>query len=77
MNKLWGMIKALQIILMLPLTYSDIPPNVQLLYYFMNSNFNIQLIPSSSDPITLFPLYGGSYPSQEAFTDQFSNQDIF
>ena len=28
MNKLWGMIKALQIILMLPLTYADIPPNV-------------------------------------------------
>lgn len=41
MNKLWGMNKALQIILMLPLTFVDIPPNVQLLYFFMNSNFNI------------------------------------
>lgn len=61
MNKLWGMIKALQIILMLPLTHVDIPPNVQLLYFFMNSNFNIQLVPSSTTSFQFFPLYGGNY----------------
>lgn len=61
MNKLWGMIKALQIILMLPLTFVDIPPNVQLLYFFMNSNFNIQLIPSTSMNFEFLTLYGGNY----------------
>ena len=45
MNRLWGMIRPLQIIIMLPLTLINIPPNVQLLYFFMANNFNMQFIP--------------------------------
>lgn len=61
MNRLWGVIKSLQIILLLPLTLVDIPPNVQLLYFFMNSNFNIQLVPSTTLSFSFMSLYGGGY----------------
>lgn len=45
MSRLWGMIKSIQIILMFPLTLVDIPANVQLLYFFMTYNFNMELVP--------------------------------
>lgn len=77
MSKLWGVIKSLQIILLLPLTLVDIPPNVQLLYFFMNSNFNIEIVPSATLNFGFLPLYGGSYQSATQFSDEFSNQDIF
>ena len=44
MSRLWGLIKTLQIILLLPLTLVDIPANVQLLYFFMTYNFNLEFL---------------------------------
>ena len=61
MSKLWGLIKPLQIILLLPMTLADFPPNVQLLYYFMNSNFNVELVPTTSLSFGYLPMYGGAY----------------
>jgi hypothetical protein len=77
MNKLWGVIKSLQIILLLPLTRAHIPPNVQLLYYFMNSNFNIEIVPSTTLSFSFLPLYGGDYQSASSFSTEFENEDIF
>ena len=77
MNRLWGVIKSLQVILLLPLTLVDIPPNVQLLYFFMNSNFNIQLVPSSTLSFAFMNLYGGEYQEPTEFNVEFDSQDIF
>ena len=69
MSKLWGVIKSLQIILLLPMTTADFPANVQLLYYFMSSNFNIELVPSKSLSFGYLSMYGGSYESATQFSD--------
>jgi hypothetical protein len=69
MSKLWGVIKSLQIILFLPLTTADFPSNVDLLYYFMNSNFNIEIVPSTSLSFGYLPMYGGTYESRTQFSD--------
>ena len=75
MSKLWGMIRSLQIILFLPLTLVNMPPNVQLLYFFMTYNFNFYFIPLGS--ISLNMLSFGSKEAESPFNDQFDNQDIF
>jgi hypothetical protein len=48
MNRLWGIIMSVQIILVFPLILVDIPSNVQLLYFFMNQNMNMQILPLDS-----------------------------
>jgi hypothetical protein len=58
------MIRAIQIILLLPLTLVTIPPNVQLLYFFMTFNFNMQLIPLGS-----FSTHISSSLSSDSFND--------
>jgi|LauGreDrversion4_2_1035121.scaffolds.fasta_scaffold32681_1 hypothetical protein len=77
MNKLWGVVKSLQIILLLPLTLVDIPQNVKLLYFFMNSNFNLQLVPSSSLSFSFLPFYGGNYSAATSYNSEFESEDIF
>ena len=67
MSQLWGMIRSLQIILFLPLTLVNMPPNVQLLYFFMTFNCNFQFLPIGHS----FQMdYGGT---STPFNDQFDN----
>ncbi|TNV74823.1 hypothetical protein FGO68_gene10275 [Halteria grandinella] len=44
MSRLWGNINSIQIVLQLPLCSVRMPANVQLIYYFIQYNFNIELI---------------------------------
>ena len=77
MNRLWGMIKSIQIILMFPLTLIDIPANVQLIYYFMTYNCNLQLIPIDAYLFTLLDFGSLNDPNEIPFNDKFDDQDIF
>lgn len=72
------MIKSIQIILLFPLTLVEIPPNVQLLYFFMTYNFNMELIPSDILSLNFLDFGEYSYDSiTEHFNDKFDDQDIF
>lgn len=77
MNRLWGMIKSLQVTLMLPLCQVWMPANVQMLYFFMNYNLNLQLFSLSFLDFTFLTYLSQSYPEERAFSDHFWNQDIF
>lgn len=74
MSRLWGMIKSIQIILMFPLTLVEIPANVQLLYFFMTYNFNMELVPLDSLSFQFMDFESSSYPVQVPFNDKFEDQ---
>jgi hypothetical protein len=65
MSRIWGMIKSLQIILLFPLALVNIPPNVQLLYFFMTYSCNTELVPSDFDYVE-----EASGPFNDKFEDQ-------
>ena len=71
MNRLWGMIKSLQITLMLPLCLVSMPANVQLLYFFMNSNLNLQFL--SFLNFNFLTYYSDVYPEETPISDNFEN----
>ena len=79
MNTFWGIIKSVQIILLYPLILVDIPPNVQLLYFFMNQNLNIQILPLDFLIFKFldFESANSSTAQSLAFNDKFDDQDIF
>lgn len=74
MSRLWGMIDAIQIIVLLPLSSLSFPANVQLVFNFLQNNMNFQIIPVDLNAMGIITF---NYSADVALSEQFAAQDIF
>lgn len=45
MTRLWGMINTMQFIVLMPLVSANVPANVYLVFYMIQANLNMQVLP--------------------------------
>jgi|LauGreDrversion4_2_1035121.scaffolds.fasta_scaffold48137_2 hypothetical protein len=67
MSKLWGLITAMQFIVLFPLMSVRIPANVQLIYYFISFNMNFQVIPMDLQEYGILN-FNETFEDHEAYT---------